>query len=165
MQGKITVESAPVDPPKKNTPPPKKTFKPIIIRATNSGSYRSRWWTNQVWATDSNSGLWTYGTRVRDGLKGATVTKVEIYLPLITSLNVCNIGLHAYSRIPGGAPSFSSLTNLSHRSGWQRLSLPWAAYLLGGGRGVGVTSGNGFNKWHGTSEDSLSGALRFHGSR
>lgn len=134
------------------------------VLATNSGQYRSRWQSNDVRASDSVSGAWFYSGRDVAALAGATVTSIEIYLPLRLQLGVCNVGTHGYADMPGGWTGISGAVPLSPRGGWVALPTSFAAALAAGG-GIAVTSGNGDNQWSGTQSDALSGALRFRGTR
>lgn len=141
----------------------------VIVRAAFSGRYQSGsgWWGDDPWASSSNSGIWVYGNRVKDAVGSGTVTRTEIYLPLISELGLASIGVHPHYSIPGGAPSISSLNALSHRSGWVLVSSAVGPYLAAGGRGMGVVApgGNGYTRWRGVASDSLSGALRITGTR
>lgn len=163
------------EPPVVETPvsepaPSRSSFSRLTVypRASGKWDYNySNWWGgSEVWASNNNDGIWVYGGRFST-LKGATITRVEIYLPLITELGSCSIGLHSHSSIPAGAPSISSLTVLSDRGGWVRLPTSWGATLRDNpsfGIGVKAPTG-GLNKWRGVGQDSQSGVLRFAGSR
>lgn len=151
-------------------PAPKPVKFDVTVRATRSGKYDtnwSNWWGgDEVWASNNNKGAWFYGNRIRDAVKGGDVTRIDIYLPLISQVGSCSIGLHSYPTIPGGNPSITSLTTLSDRKGWVRLPQSFADYLDNGGRGIGVVSpSGGFTKWAGVSNDKLSGAIRLRGTR
>jgi len=160
----------PVAPVAPDAPPVGSTPFDLVVKATNSGKWDttySNWWGgSEVWASNNNEGIWVYGNDVKDAVgASATVSRILMYLPLITQAGSCSVGTHAHSGIPGGAPSIGSLTPLSPRGGWVELPLSFAAYLTAGGRGVGVTApSGGFNKWVGVS-DSFSGALRIIGTR
>ncbi|WP_290473942.1 hypothetical protein [Leifsonia sp. 71-9] len=163
IQGRITGSNSGTDPGTNPgggpTPLP---GDPVL--ATNSGQYRSRWQSNDVRASDSVSGAWFYSGRVAAALTGASVSKVEIYLPLRTQVGVCNIGTHGYADMPGGWTGIANSTALNPRGGWVSLPLSFVSALAAGG-GIAVTSGNGDNQWSGTQSDPLSGALRFQGTR
>ena len=166
IDGKITGQQAP-------TPPPSggggtSAFSGLVVRAADSGRYQTSWWGNDPWASNNNDGIWVYGSRVRDALKGATVTSAAVYLPLIQQLGNCSIGVHPHPTIPAGAPAIGSLAALpiGGRGGWVPISVAYAVYLAAGGRGIGVTApGGGYNQWRGVAADGLSGALRFAGTR
>lgn len=146
------------------------SFSSLLVQATNSGkwdtTYSNYWGGSEVWASNNNDGLWVYGGRF-SALAGANVSRVEIFLPLIQQVGSASVGLHAYSTIPGGAPTIGSLVALSSRNGWVQLPTEWGNYLRDNpGSGVGVVSpSGGFNKWRGVGQDGLSGALRFDGTR
>ncbi|MCT1363303.1 hypothetical protein [Microbacterium sp. p3-SID131] len=140
----------------------------VTVRASNSGRFQpgSGWWGNDPWASANNDGIWVYGNRVRDAVGAGTVSRIDIYLPLVQQVGVASIGVHPHPSIPGGAPTITSMTPLpqGRRSGWQTLPLSFGAYVAAGGRGIAVADG-GYNMWRGTSTDSLSGALRISGTR
>lgn len=165
IQGKFTTEQTPVVPPSNGTDDAQ-SFADLLVRAESSGRYQSSWWGNSdVWASNSNKGIWTYGSRVTDALRGSQLTKIEIFLPLQTKRGVANIGVHSYGSIPGGSPSIDSLIPLNERSGWVGLPIDFGNFLRDNTGGIGVTSGSGYNIWSGVGSDPLSGALRFSGSR
>lgn len=163
IQGKVNGSNAGAD--TGTNPLPATTSLPTDpVLASNSGQYRSRWQGNDPRASDSVSGAWVYSGRVAAALTGATVTSIEIYLPLRSQVGVCNIGTHGYADLPGGWVGIANSTPLNPRGGWVHLPLSFASALAAGG-GISVTSGNGDNQWAGTQADPLSGALRFQGSR
>lgn len=143
----------------------------VVVRAGNSGRYQSGsgWWGRGPWASSSNNGIWTYEGRVHDAVGSGVVSRVDIYLPLVSEVGLASIGTHDYGAIPGGAPVISSPTALplGGRSGWVTLPGAFGPYLAAGGRGIGVTApgGSGYTRWRGVDEDGLSGALRITGTR
>lgn len=162
------VEDEAVAPPKPKASTVTYLKRTTAIRATNSGKFyhpSSVWDKQDVHATVTSGGAWFYGTRVKDYLKGATITSIEIYLPLEQSLGVAYIGYHGYGSKPAGWVGSGGLTYMNHRSGWVTLPLSVATYLKANVGGIVVTSGNGLNRWKGTKRDSMSGALRFTGRR
>jgi hypothetical protein len=163
IQGKVkglTVVAAPIEnPPAGSTP-----FSNLRIMAETSGSYISRWWTNDVYNGDSNTGAWFYGARVADGLRGATIKKIEIFLnPRQVLYGPPQVGTHTSGSKSGGNVTVSNQIALEPRSGWVEIPVSWAAVLQAGG-GIGVTP-SGYTIWRGTGSDALSGALRFSGTR
>lgn len=167
IQGKVTgLDTA--EAPDEAAPAPK-AFD-LTVLARDSGRYQTSWWGNDPWASSSNDGIWTYGTRNRDALKGAVTFKaVRAYLPAFYIAGACQIGLHAHSAIPGGAPTITNLTSLdaAERTGWVDLPVSWGAWLRDNTGGIGVLApgGAGWTKWTGTDLNSRSGALRFIGTR
>lgn len=165
IQGKVTGTETPTAPEESGG-----GVKPftVTVRAANSGRYQSGsgWWGNDPWASASNDGIWVYGNRVKDAVGSGTVTKIEIYLPLVQQVGVASVGLHPHGSIPGGAPTITSKTDLpqGRRSGWQTLPTSFGTYVAAGNRGIAVADG-GYNIWRGTAGDSLSGALRISGTR
>jgi len=163
IQGKVK-GLAVVESPIENPPATSAPFENLRIMAAGSGSYISRWWSNDVYNGDNNTGAWFYESRVADGLRGATISKIEIYLnPRRASGYAPQVGTHTSGSKPGGNVSVSNQVGLEPRSGWVELPLSWAAVLLAGG-GIGVTP-SGYTIWRGTGSDAYSGALRFSGTR
>ena len=164
IQGKVTVAAVPLgtvaNPPVTSSP---LSTDPVL--ADGSGSYQGRWWMNDVWASNNNDGAWFYGGRIQSALVGASISKIEIYLPLMSRIGNVPIGVHSSGSQPGGPVAASMLTALGNRSGWVELPIGFANYLRDNAGGIFVQGGTGSNRWKGTQKDSLSGALRFQGTR
>src|SRR3546814_2983420 len=116
----------------------------VTVRAQNSGKWSTTsanyFGGSEVWAGNTTNGLWVYGNSVRDAVgAGATFSRVEIFLPLISQLGNCSIGLHDHFSIPGGTPSIHSLMGLNPRGGWVQIPFGWGAFRAAGVRGRGVT--------------------------
>lgn len=137
-----------------------------VFRATDSGQFRSRWQSNTVQASDSVSGAWVYGPVINNTIPdAAAISSVEIYLPLIQEMGVCVIGYHGYVALPDGAWTGSTGdVPLAPRSGWVNLPTSFGDFLKVNHGGIAVSSGNGMNRWAGTQQDGLSGALRIRGT-
>ncbi|TFD27529.1 hypothetical protein [Cryobacterium cryoconiti] len=162
IQGKVTSVPVTVMPTENQSAAPV-AFGNLLVMAAQSGSFNGRWWTNDVYNGDNNTGAWFYSSRVADALRGATVTKVEIFLnPRQASGNSPQIGTHPSGSM-GGNVAVSGQIALEPRSGWVQIPLAWVAALMAGG-GIGVTR-SGYTIWRGTGSDALSGALRFTGTR
>lgn len=168
IQGKITGSNA------GTTTPANGTGGSVLISndpvlAWDSGQFRSRWQSNAVRASDTVSGAWFYNGRVAAALAGVNVTAIGIYLPLTNSpVGACFVGTHGYATEPGGWTGIANQVALPARSGWVGIpagSVPAFAAVLASGGGIAVTSGSGDTQWAGTQTDSLSGALRFVGTR
>jgi hypothetical protein len=143
----------------------------VNILASASGkwdfNWSNYWGGSEVWASNNNHGVWTYGNGFRDGVGGsASISRIWINLPLISQTGNCSIGVHDLAGL-SGAPSIHSTVPLSPRGGWVELPVSFGTYLLAGGRGIGVTApGGGLTKWVGApSPDAWSGALRVQGTR
>lgn len=168
VTGRLATEQE--DPPEEEKPKPKPKpgptrFSGLLVRATASGRFQTgKSWGNDPWGSSNNRGLWVYGNRVRDALKGATINKVEIYLPLIQQVGSATWGLANYRALPGFPPTITSLQPMPSRSGWVTIPSSWYSYIQQG-YGLGVGEVSGYNRWRGTASDSLSGALRFAGTR
>lgn len=168
IQGALS--STPVPEPEPEVPPVVPQPFDVQVRATDSGRYQSSWWGNDPWASSSNRGIWVYGDRIRDAVRGAaSFNSLEVFLPLISELGLCQIGIAQHSSIPGGAPTITDLVDLpsGRRSGWQGIPHTWLDQLAQGGRGIGVLApgGAGYTRWRGTQADPASGALRIRGTR
>lgn len=161
--------SAPEPTTPEDKPEAPTAFSNLLVYPTGSGKYDddwNNWWGGaEVWASNSNDGIWVYGGRFST-LNGADVAKTEMYLPRLEERGVAFIGLHGYSGIPSGAPTITDTVALSPRNGWVTLPSSWGNHLRDNpNAGIGVTSGAGFNRWAGAGQHSLSGALRFAGTR
>jgi len=164
--GKMTGVSQPETPPENETPDPK-PFE-LVVRAQASGRFNSsgRWGNSDVWASNTTRGLWVYGDAIKSAVAGASVSSVDIYLPLSQQVGTAAIGFHEYGALPGFFPTILDAVNLpiGSRSGWVRIP-NWSALALGQ-RGVGVFApSGGYTIWRGVAADPLSGALRFRGTR
>lgn len=156
-----TPSVAPVDPGK---PSGGGGEKMQTFYATESGSFRGRWWTPQVRAGDTNQGVWTYGTKIPGTISaGATIVSVEIYIsPIRIAGSAPNFAVHGYPTLAGvGAPGFGPQAAVGVHGGWVPLPVAFGNFLKAGGgyNGVGVNHG-GDNIFNAVSADGLSGALR-----
>jgi hypothetical protein len=151
-------------------PTPSQPFSGLLIQARESGKYdfpNGNWWGNgDVRASNNNAGAWFYHNTLT-GLAGANVTGIELYLPPPwRAVGAAFVGVHPHPSRPGGAPGINSSVALNQRSGWVTLPSGWGNYFRDNpSHGIGVTSGSGDNQWPGVPQDSLSGALRFSGTR
>lgn len=137
-----------------------KTFTALSSRSYDSNY--SSWWTNDVWSSANNKGLWFYGSKIRDTIPdSASIVKAEIYLPL--KADPFNgsppLGRHGYASQPAGAPTISSAAVVSGKSGWVTIPASLIDHLKSN------TGGLGFNTssqtiWYGTNADGQSGAVR-----
>lgn len=163
IQGKVTV-APPAPAGGANPGGGGGAFTGLLALATNSGQFRDRWQSNDVRASDTVSGAWVYGTRIYAAIAGTLVTRIEIYLPLRSSVGACYIGTHGYGVLPAGWVGIGNVSALGARAGWVTIPTGFISALQAGG-GIAVTSGSGDNNWAGTQADALSGALRFSGTR
>lgn len=159
IQGKVTalpVAHAP------DTVPPASggSFHPAPFTAVDSGSFGSRWFTGDVYASDSNIGAWFMGAKVQDTVPdNATITLARIYLsPRSTSGSNPVLGLHGSPTKPGGAVTFLDTFAIGARSGWVDIPLAWIQHIAINGGGVGANHG-GYTIWKSVGADNLSGAL------
>lgn len=165
IEGKVSGQDEPAPPPPPAPVQPTE-FRDLVVMPENSGRFQTSWWGREPWASNNNDGIWTYGSRIRDALRGAEVRSIEINLILQQQLGNASVGLHPHPGIPGGAPSINNLVGLSQRSGWVRLPDWWGNHLRDNDGGIGVTApGGGYNRWQSVALDSWSGALRFSGVR
>lgn len=162
----------PPPPPPQPVQPPTTTPQPfeVTVRATDSGRFQSSWWGNDPWASSSNRGAWVYGDRIRDAMRGAaSYHSLEVFLPMISEVGRCQIGIAHLGGIGGGSPHITDLIELplGRRNGWVGVPHTWLDQLKDGGRGIGVLApgGAGWTKWRGTRADAASGQLLIRGTR
>ncbi|MDN4616401.1 hypothetical protein P5G50_18290 [Leifsonia sp. F6_8S_P_1B] len=149
------VPSAPDGGPKERTQ---------VFTATESGSYRGRWWTPQVRAGDTNQGIWAYGAKIPGTIPGsATILSVEVFQSIVSTNGAPAIfGLHGFSSVSGApAPSFGPQQPVGISGGFVPLPTSWGDSLKAGGGylGVGVNHG-GDTIFNSVAADGMSGALR-----
>jgi hypothetical protein len=141
---------------------PSSAFQPGPFTATGSGSYSSRWFTDDVYASSSNTGGWWYGAKIRDTIPDfAQVTGASIFLaPRRVAGSSPVLRLHTSESQPDGPLAFigapSSVTG--PRTGWVSIPLAWVDYLKANPGGIGFEHG-GYSIFRGTGSDRLSGAL------
>lgn len=139
----------------------------LEFTATDSGSWNgSNWWTNELWASDSNKGAWFYGTTIGDSISDtATITKVEVFVPEFYSGpgGLAAIGTHGLVS-KSGAPTISGASAVDGGAGWRTLPNSIGDTLkTGAGRGLGyqqASPGVGFRKVSARTADADSGKLR-----
>lgn len=169
IQGKITGVTTPEVVPEAPADPQPQPFE-LVVQAEASGRFNSggRWGNSDPWASNTTRGIWTYGDRIKDAIAGAaTINYVDVYLPLVSELGNVAIGIHEYGSLPTFFPTLADGLVLppGQRGGWLRMP-NWAGFLALGQRGVGVYApGGGQTIWNGVATDSMSGALRFNGTR
>jgi hypothetical protein len=135
--------------------------------AIDSGSYGSRWFTSQVYASDHNLGAWFYGPAIPDTIPaGASIQRVDIYIGAASQISgsAPNFATHGYQTKPGGAPSLSTVGAVGVAPGWVNLgsvgiSIGNALKNGGGAYGVGLNTG-GYNIFPSLAQDGYSGRLR-----
>ena len=103
IEGAVTGVDEPAPPPVE--PPAQTFFSDMPVLAWKSGRYQTSWWSTDPRASNSNVGLWVYGTRIQDALRGANVTRIFVFLPLIKELGNCAIGLGHHLDIPARTPT------------------------------------------------------------
>jgi hypothetical protein len=137
-------------------------FHPGPFTAVGSGSFGSRWFTNDVYASSSNTGGWWYGSKVRDTIPdGARIDGAAIFLnPRQVSGSNPVMRLHSSEGQPGGPLAFvgAPFALAGARSGWVNIPTAWVDYLKANSGGIGFEHG-GYNIFRGTGADALSGAL------
>jgi hypothetical protein len=137
-------------------------FHPGPFTATGSGSYGSRWFTNDVYASASNTGGWWYGSKVRDTIPdNAAIKSASVFLNArqVSGSNPV-LRLHTSEGQPSGPLSFTAAPQALNgaRTGWVPIPTAWIDYLKANAGGVGFEHG-GYNIFRGTQSDALSGAL------
>lgn len=134
-----------------------------VFTAIDAGSYDGRWWTAQVWSSDSNIGAWFYGTKIADTIPDtAAIISVEIYISPVQILYAPpNIGVHGSAGKPSGAVAVSSATPIGVAAGWIGLPPSFGDYLKANYGGIGIAHG-GYSIFNSLAADAQSGALRIH---
>lgn len=151
----------PVAPLPPDPPQPSRSQHVDVFTAVDAGSFSGgRWWQPQVWASDSTLGAFFYGSKIRDSLQSADVSKVELYVNYAQRFGaIPNVGTHPHDSKPAGGPSISNVQGLNLQPGWNDLPAAWGVYLARNVGGIGFVHG-GYNKLRSLAEDAQSGALR-----
>jgi hypothetical protein len=156
--------SAPANvvPPPVVQPAGPQQFHPAPFTASDTGSFQSgRWTKDDVWASDSLTGFWFYGSVIADTIPDeASITAAAIYLsPTQSSGSRPNLQLHSSATRPGGQPAFVGAQHQpAGTSGWQPIPLSFIDYLKSNAGGIGVNHG-GYHRFRSKGQDGLSGAL------
>jgi hypothetical protein len=160
IQGKVTAFPVATAPPVA-APVTGGSFHPAPFTAVDSGSYGSRWFTGDVYASDSNTGAFFYGSKVRDSIPdNAAITGARIYLnPRQSSGAAPILRAHTSATKPGGPVTFTGAGYaLPARSGWVNIPTSMVDFLKANNGGIGFEHG-GYSIFRGVSSDGLSGAL------
>jgi hypothetical protein len=159
----VGILTAPAPPPPPPAPPePVKRRHVDVFQPVDAGSFSGgRWWQPQPWASDSTLGAWFYGSKIRDTLQGAPVSKVEIWSTLASRMgSLPNFGIHPHASKLAGGPAITSATPIAPpNGGWLTLPTGFGQQLANAVGGIGLAHG-GFNKFRSLSDDPQSGALR-----
>lgn len=127
--------------------------------AANGAAFRSS--DGVVYASASQIGVYTYGSKIRDSLAGSSsVDKVEIYLSVSRdSGNLPRLGTQPLEAVSGTTPTVSNLRSLERPfSRWVDITDLRATLAAGGGIGF---DGAGFAIFTGIGSDpNQAGALR-----
>lgn len=164
--GQVSSQAGTGDPSVVPPPPPKPTEGTEYFSANDSASFRGSGgpWTNKVYYSENQIGIWVYGTKIRDTLAGATALPgCSIYLPTEhASGSNARLGIHGASSVPGTAPSVGSERPVSvsvDGPGWFPLDTDLAQYVINNnGAGIG-TIGPGYRIFTGTQGNNDSGRL------
>ena len=167
--GTQTIIGKQAAPPPAVAPPPSgggggSTPFEYVFQALDSGSWNgTRFFTNDVYASDSNVGLWVTGYPVPNTLPdSATITSLEIYLNPKQSTGVAPILGVVDKHSLDGPPTFIDQIAIGTRTGWVQLPTACGEYAKTHLLGIGVNHG-GYTIWAGTQSDAMSGALRIRG--
>lgn len=143
-------------------PEPEEKEQQVDFRAFDSGSWQSRWWTNDVWVSLNNTGCFFYrdiADTIPDDAEilSVQINLLEFYNEFPSSL--ARFGLHDLSS-KSGAPSISGAVSVPAGSGWRSLPKSFGDQLkTGAARGVGASI-NGYHKFRAVSTHPESGKLR-----
>lgn len=150
--------------PVPNTPPVTPvpsggTFSQTFL-ARDSGSYRSGWWTNDVWASDNNTGAWFHGSAIADTIPdSAAILDIKLYMSPSQAYGYApNIGYHGSPTKPGGNISPGGTSAIGVSSGWVSIPASIGDYLKTTPGGIAVNHG-GYNIFRSIQSDASSGAL------
>lgn len=107
-----------------------------------SGSYGSSWFTNRVYSSDSNIGVFLYEGIADTIPDSAEILSVGLYLHAIQTYGGNpTIGLHSLTSL-SGAPSVTSAVAVPGGTGWKSLPTSFGdALKTGTARGVGTNHG------------------------
>lgn len=158
--GILTAPPSPPEPPPAPVPTVRKHVD--VFQAVDAGTFSGgRWWQPQPWASDTTLGAWFYGSKIRDTLQGATVSKIELWSTLTQRYGAApNFGVHPHSSKPATGPAISDAVPLSPpNGGWLTLPLSLGQYLSNTVGGIGLAHG-GYNIFRSLADDPMSGALR-----
>ena len=162
--GGVVVGEVTAAPAGSYTPPPspEPEEQTVNFRAFDSGSWQSRWWTNDVWVSINNTGCFFYRDIADTIPNGAEILSVEIYLLEFYNefpSSLARFGLHDLAS-KSGAPTISSAVSVPAGSGWRSLPKSFGDQLkTGSARGVGASI-NGYHKFRAVSSHPESGKLR-----
>jgi hypothetical protein len=132
-------------------------FQPLDAGSFSDGSWRQQ----QPRAADGVLGAWFYGSKIRDSLLGAPVSRVELWSTLTQRDGAApNIGLHSHAAKPAGPPTITTATPIPvPERGWVQLPVSFGQYLANTDGGIGLDHG-GTNTFRSLADDPMSGALR-----
>lgn len=151
-----------VVPPVENPPPSVQTYHPAPFTVVDTASWQSgRWTKDDVWASDSLTGFWFYGSSIADSIPdGAVIKAAAIYLsPTLSSGAKPNLQLHNAATRSGAQPGFVGAQHQpAGTSGWQPIPLSFVDYLKSNASGIGVNHG-GYHRFRSRGQDGLTGAL------
>jgi hypothetical protein len=157
----MSTSPTPVTPP----PPPATgaTTHQDTFNSVDAGSYGSRWFTTQVWASDHNLGAWFYGTKISDTIPGsAAIQRVQLWVPPGSQISgsAPNFAIHSYTSKPGGPPAMTTVAAVGITGGYIDLPVTFGNALKNGGGsyGVGLNHG-GYNILLSRDQDPASGQL------
>lgn len=135
----------------------------VVFTAVDAGSYDTRWWTGQVWASDHNLGIWVFGTKIADTVPDtASILGIDIYISAAQLQgDPPNLAVHAHTVKPAGAPVLGAPAAVRVAPGWNALPTTFGDYLKATAGGIGCAHG-GYNIFNSLAADAQSGALRIH---
>jgi hypothetical protein len=138
------------------------------FQAIGSGSFGTRWFSNNVFSSDSNTGAWFYGNQINDTLSNtAVITSVEIHVSIrdVIASGTSNVGHHASPSQPAGNVTVTGTSAVQLVNGWNRLPTTIGDYLKANYGGIGIAHGH-YLIFQGTQADpALSGRLRIRGTQ
>lgn len=146
------------------------TVRTLEFRATASGSTdrgSTRYWTDQVYASNTTYGVYAYGTAIKDSIPAsAEFVSLEVYVSQQQRYGAAPRWVLHNLYGTYAVPAVSAYTEWAPGGGWQTPpnAADWFAQLKQGGAwaGIGFNQG-GWNIFKSLAQDGMAGALRITG--
>lgn len=149
------------DPPPPRPAPESGGFRPSPFRASLAGTYQSgSWATSNVTSSDSNRGVFLYGSSIADTIPDtAVINFVRLWLsPQQIFGDPAQLRLVSNTSLSGAPAWAGPAWPLAPAPGWQQIPNSFADWLKANNGGLGF-DGGGFHIFDALSTDPMSGAL------
>jgi hypothetical protein len=132
-----------------------------VFTAIDSGSYQGRWWTGEVYASNTNTGAFFYGSKIADTIPdNAAILSIELNCSIrMLQYQAPIIGYHGSPTKPGGNVSIGGAAAVNITGGYVALPTSIGDYLKANAGGIGIATG-GYSILNALAADAQSGALR-----